>query len=77
MLQNNNIIESIPLTQTELYRKLYEPGEYDLRILYDANKNGVWDAGNFALKKQPEKVKQISQKINIKKNWDNEVNVSL
>ena len=28
-------------------RELFEPGEYDLRILYDENKNGKWDPGSF------------------------------
>lgn len=75
--ENSQLKESIPLMQTELYRKLYEPGDYELRILYDENKNGVWDAGNFDLKKQPEIVQQIPKQINVKVNWDNEVTINL
>ncbi len=77
LVQDNEIVESIPLTQSELFRRLYEPGDYKLRILFDANKNGVWDAGNFSKKLQPEIVRKITQSINIKRNWDNEVNINL
>lgn len=76
-IQDNEIVESVALTQSELFRRLYEPGDYSLRILFDANGNGVWDAGNFSLKLQPEIVRKIPQAINIKRNWDNEININL
>jgi len=77
LLQNNIIVDSVPLTQTEFYRKLYKPGDYEMRILYDDNRNSTWDPGNFELKKQPEIVIRIPHKLTIKQNWDNEVNVNL
>lgn len=75
LFYNNDKLEgSYPLTAAEWYRKLYKPGEYQVRILYDDNKNGVWDAGNFFSKprKQPELVQNLELKISIKPNWDNE-----
>lgn len=77
LLQNKVIIDSVALTSTEFYRRLYKPGDYDLRILYDADKNMSWTPGNFTLKKQPEIVIAIPHKLTIKQNWDNEVNVNL
>ena len=77
LLQNNIIVDSVALTSTEFYRKLYKPGEYDLRILYDTDKNMTWTPGNFELKKQPEIVIDIPRKLIIKQNWDNEVNINL
>ena len=77
VLQGSSIIDSIPLTGAEVYRKLYKPGEYELRILNDENKNGMWDAGNYLLKKQPEISISIPRKLTIKANWDNEVNINL
>jgi hypothetical protein len=67
----------VALTSTEFYRRLYKPGEYDLRILYDADKNMTWTPGNFESKKQPEITIRIPQKITIRQNWDNEVNINL
>ncbi len=76
-LQNDKVIDSIPLTQSEVYRQLYKPGDYELRILYDADKNLTWTPGSFALKRQPEIVQRIPRKLTVKENWDNEVNINL
>jgi Bacterial Ig-like domain len=58
---------------------LFEPGEYNLRILYDDNRNGKWDPGRFFdhPRVQPEKVVPITRKLNIRSNWDTEVDISL
>ncbi|HMJ47065.1 MAG TPA: Ig-like domain-containing domain, partial [Ferruginibacter sp.] len=45
---------SFPLTGNEWSGKMFMPGEYELRILYDTNNNGHWDPGNYAAKIQPE-----------------------
>ncbi|HEX8332310.1 MAG TPA: Ig-like domain-containing protein, partial [Segetibacter sp.] len=37
ILQNDAIVKSAPLTQRDYIQKLFKPGEYDLRILYDTN----------------------------------------
>jgi hypothetical protein len=70
--RDNTIIQSLALNDKEYYQKLFKPGEYDLRILFDKNGNGVWDAGNFKLKRQPEIVIQLPKKISVRANWDNE-----
>jgi hypothetical protein len=49
-----------------------------LRILYDRNKNGKWDPGQFFAKHiQPELVKPVGRKVTIKSNWDNEFDIAL
>ena len=53
------------------------PGEYEIRILYDDNKNGKWDPGNYSEKLQPEKVITLTQTIAIRANWDNERDIKL
>lgn len=69
---------SRPMTNKEFYAKLFAPGEYDLRILYDDNKNGIWDPGTFFEKRhQPEKVLPISRKITVKAKWDNIIDITL
>jgi len=78
IVQNDKIIESSPLTGTEWQRKLYNPGDYDLRILYDDNKNGKWDPGKFfGVHKQPEIVITINTKFSVRANWDNEKEITL
>ena len=78
LVQSDKIVESVPLTQGQFLRKLYRPGAYDLRILYDTNKNGIWDTGKFSgTKRQPEVVYLIPKQIAIRANWDNEVSIPL
>ena len=77
-VQNEQIKTSHPLSSRQLNIPLYVPGEYELRILYDDNKNGKWDPGSFfETKRQPEKVIILPRKLTVKANWDNEVDISL
>ncbi len=74
----DRVVESVALTSNLITRKFYRPGSYDLRILYDTNKNGVWDPGHFPEpKRQPEIVQLIPKPLQVKANWDNEVTISL
>ena len=66
-----------PLTATEWSKKIFKPGEYELRILYDDNNNGKWDPGHYSKKVQPEKAITLPQKLNVKGNWDNEMDLRL
>ncbi len=76
--QADKLIESTPLTSNELIRKLFKSGSFEMRILYDTNKNGVWDTGAFGkVKRQPEVVQLISKPLSVRANWDNEVNIEL
>ena len=45
-------------------------GEYKLKAIYDRNRNGKWDTGNYEEKKQPEKVKFFNKQIKVRSNWD-------
>lgn len=77
-VQNDQVKFAYPMTGREFYAKLFTPGEYDLRILYDENKNGIWDSGTFFEKRrQPEKVLPIDRKLTVKANWDNIVDITL
>ena len=76
-VRNSEVVKSYALTIPTWSAALFEPGEYELRILYDDNQNTLWDAGNYAKKLQPEKVYSISQKLNIRANWENERDIQL
>ena len=76
--QNGQVVKSFPVTTTEVYQQLFNPGEYELSILYDKNKNGKWDPGQFfGEKKQPELVRPLKQKVTVRANWDNEFEITL
>lgn len=68
---------SYPLTSNTWSNKLFPPGEYELRILFDDNNNGKWDPGNYSKKIQPEKVIPVPQKISVRADWDNERDIVL
>ena len=46
------------------------PGEYQIRIIKDANGNGKWDTGNYLKKIQPEEVKYLKESIIVRANWE-------
>jgi hypothetical protein len=76
-IENNNVVLSVPLQGNTYTVKLFQPSQYNLRILYDANGNGIWDTGDYWKKIQPEYVIPVEQKFSIKPNWDNEFEVNL
>jgi hypothetical protein len=77
-ITNNTIFKSFPLSSADFSQSLFLPGEYELRILYDDNKNGVWDAGQFFGKhQQPEIVRPVNRRITVRKSWDNEIDIPL
>lgn len=49
---------------------LIEPAKYTVRIIYDDNKNGIWDTGNFMERRQTEEVIYFPKEIDIRPNWD-------
>ena len=76
--QSERVVKAFPLTSTEFYKQLFFPGEYSLSILYDDNKNGVWDPGDFfGARKQPELVVPLEKKITIRADWENEFEIKL
>jgi len=46
------------------------PGRYTVRLTEDANQNGMWDTGDYALKKQPERVFHLSEAIEVRSDWE-------
>lgn len=79
IVRNEELVASYPINTNDFTIKRFKPGTYELRILYDANKNGKWDTGHFDSGKrvQPERVISIPRPLSIRANWDNEVTIGL
>ncbi|HNW99252.1 MAG TPA: Ig-like domain-containing protein [Bacteroidales bacterium] len=50
-----------------------KPGNYKIKVIVDTNNNGKWDTGNYLEKIQPEKVYYNPNSIQVKANWDMEL----
>ena len=57
-------------SNTQIDFNLIKPEVYTLRLIYDSNKNGVWDSGNFLEQKQSEEVIYFPKEIDVRANWD-------
>lgn len=76
-VQNDVVLSSYPLASEIWSVPLFNPGEYEMRILFDENKNGIWDPGNFAQKKQPEKAYSIPRKLSVRENFEINIDIEL
>lgn len=57
--------------ETEISFDAILPDEYVLRVIYDDNKNGKWDTGNYLEKRQPEQIiYKPGTPIKVLPNWD-------
>lgn len=50
-------------------------GKYKFIVIEDENKNGEWDTGNFAKKKQPENIFTYKDVYELKGGWDMDIEV--
>jgi len=71
LIIDDKIIREDDISQdTELKYEYLDPGSYILKVIYDENKNGQWDAGNYIYGIQPEKVRFYNGELNVRANWD-------
>ena len=64
------IISAVTDKNTSLNFNLIQPAKYTLRAIYDDNKNGVYDPGNFLAKQYAEEVIYFSKEVDVRANWD-------
>lgn len=69
----DEVMNSKPILGSQLinYKNLYGM-KYKVRIIYDENKNQIWDTGNLKFQTQPEKVWFWNKIISIRPNWEQE-----
>ncbi len=47
-----------------------DPEKYLIRVIYDENKNSVWDTGNFLKHINPEEVIYFKNELDVRANWE-------
>jgi uncharacterized protein (DUF2141 family) len=62
--------ETVTKGSVTLDYPLLKPGSYKLKIIYDTNGNNKWDTGSYMDKRQPESVGYYPGNINVRSNWD-------
>ncbi|WAC41797.1 Ig-like domain-containing domain [Pedobacter sp. SL55] len=76
--KDNQIIASFPVTKKSLVKlSNYKQGVYYGRIVYDENKNGIWDTGNVKLGTQPEAIWYYPKELSIRANWDRNETITI
>ena len=75
--KDNNTYFKQRLVQKNYSIPLILPGDFEISILFDSNKNGKWDTGNYWKKIQPERVVARKETFNVRPNWENELSIDL
>ncbi len=63
--------------KTKLSYLNYYVGKFTVRVVYDNNKNGKWDSGIVADKKQPENIWVYEKTFTLRPNWETEENIEI
>jgi hypothetical protein len=67
--ENGTKVKELIAQENFLFPDL-EPGNYQIRVVIDENKNLKWDGANFKKRIQPEKTVFWKEGILIKQGWD-------
>lgn len=47
-----------------------EPDSFTIRVIYDDNKNKIYDTGNYLEKQYPEEINYLQEAFDVRSNWD-------
>ncbi len=77
--EQGEVVDEIYATESRKnysFRNL-DPAKYYVRVIFDDNKNGKWDPGNYLKKIQPERVSYYPTVIDVRANWELEETFTL
>ena len=77
LYKGDNPIKSKLVNNRNLRFNYLKPGIYTLKVINDTNNDGKWTTGSFEKKIHPERIIHFKNPIDIKENWDIEVNINL
>ena len=70
LLANNKVEQRVYLTSSQKVEfTLLDPKKYTIKAIVDENENGVWDTGDYLLKRQPEEIIYFPQELELRANW--------
>lgn len=76
--EKKNIIKSTSLNRNiTINFSNYPAGKYFIRVVYDENKNGIWDTGNVKNGTQPEKIWYSTTEMSLRANWEREEKLTI
>ncbi len=67
--RDETIKEQLVNSTTNITFGYLKPDSYKVRIIYDDNKNGKWDTGDFLDRRQPELVEYFEEIQPVRPNW--------
>jgi hypothetical protein len=68
----SELIKEVTLEKQMTFNNLL-PGDYQIRLILDADANGKWSEGNMSTFTEPEKVIYYSGTAKVKSKWDKEI----
>lgn len=73
LLRSDTPAQTAPVSGSTAELTYITPGQYYARLFVDTNRDSVWTTGALLDSLQPEEVYYYPRKINLKKNWDVEL----
>lgn len=70
--EKNEVVKELTYQNQLIFNQLV-PGKYQIRLVLDQNGDGQWSTGSLMDRKQPEKIIYNKDLIEIKSNWEKEV----
>ena len=76
--EDKNVVNRLVIANdTTVTFSKYRAGKYFLRVVYDTNRNGIWDTGNVKTRLQPEEIYNEPKELSIRANWDRNETVTI
>jgi DNA-directed RNA polymerase subunit L len=76
--EGKNIVNRLTITKdTTVTFSKYRAGKYFLRVVYDTNKNGIWDTGSVLKRLQPEEIYNEPKELSVRAGWDRNETITI
>lgn len=70
LYQNNDVIRQKILVEDSISMQFITPGKYNIRVFEDWNNDFLWSTGQISNNKKPEPTHIYPQTIDVKSNWE-------